>query len=111
MTGDGDSGNGADLRAENAMGFAKSCSELGVPLAPEVSRSGEGAHAWAFLTSITPIPTQQSWPVFLCGGMVRRLLLQHNSMDCRSKPVGSALGPTRISTSPASNKGCRSGPR
>ena len=36
---------------------------------------------------------------------------QHNSMVCRSNPVFSALGPTRISTSPASNKGCRSGPR
>jgi alkylation response protein AidB-like acyl-CoA dehydrogenase len=36
---------------------------------------------------------------------------QHNSMVWRSNPVCSALGPTKISTSPASNKGCRSGPR
>ena len=36
--------------------------------------------------------------------------LQHNSMVWRSNPDCSALGPTRISTSPASNKGCRSGP-
>ena len=44
-------------------------------------------------------------------GSAATLQPQHNSMVCRSNPVGSALGPTRISTSPASNKGCRSGPR
>jgi superfamily II DNA or RNA helicase len=36
---------------EDAKGFAKSCSELGVPLALEVSRSGEGAHAWVFFSA------------------------------------------------------------
>ena len=33
---------------EDAQAFAQSCTELGVPLALEVSRSGEGAHAWIF---------------------------------------------------------------
>ena len=36
---------------EDAKGFAKSCSELGVPVALEVSRSGEGAHAWVFFSA------------------------------------------------------------
>jgi hypothetical protein len=36
---------------EEAKGFAKSCRELGVPVALEVSRSGEGAHAWVFFST------------------------------------------------------------
>ncbi len=36
---------------EDAKGFAKSCRELGVPVALEVSRSGEGAHAWVFFSA------------------------------------------------------------
>ena len=31
--------------------FANSCRELGVPVALEVSRSGEGAHAWVFFST------------------------------------------------------------
>ncbi|MGE8152039.1 TOTE conflict system archaeo-eukaryotic primase domain-containing protein [Pseudomonas vancouverensis] len=37
----------ADWR-EDLLGFAQSCHELGVPVALEVSRSGNGAHAWVF---------------------------------------------------------------
>lgn len=33
---------------EDARAFAQSCEELGVPLALEISRSGQGAHAWVF---------------------------------------------------------------
>ncbi|MDP1964828.1 MAG: hypothetical protein Q8K93_21810, partial [Reyranella sp.] len=33
---------------QDARAFAKSCRELGVPVAIEVSRSGKGAHAWVF---------------------------------------------------------------
>ena len=33
---------------DDARAFMKSCSELGVPCALEVSRSGQGAHAWLF---------------------------------------------------------------
>ena len=40
----------ADWR-DDAQGFAKSCRELGVPVALEVSRSGSGAHAWVFFSS------------------------------------------------------------
>lgn len=36
---------------EDAKGFAKSCSELGVPVALEISRSGESAHAWVFFSA------------------------------------------------------------
>jgi superfamily II DNA or RNA helicase len=37
----------ADWR-EDAQAFAQSCLELGVPVALETSRSGNGAHAWVF---------------------------------------------------------------
>lgn len=33
---------------EDALAFAQSCQELGVPVALEISRSGKGAHAWVF---------------------------------------------------------------
>lgn len=33
---------------EDALAFAQSCQELGVPVALEISRSGNGAHAWVF---------------------------------------------------------------
>ena len=35
---------------DDAGAFAVSCEELGVPVALEVSRSGQGAHAWVFFT-------------------------------------------------------------
>ena len=37
----------ADWR-DDARAFAQSCDDLGVPVALEISRSGEGAHAWIF---------------------------------------------------------------
>ncbi len=40
----------ADWRSD-AQAFALSCRELGVPVALEVSRSGNGAHAWVFFSS------------------------------------------------------------
>lgn len=39
---------------EDAKGFAKSCRDLGVSVALEVSRSGEGAHAWVFFSTNVP---------------------------------------------------------
>ena len=33
---------------EDALAFVQSCRELGVPVALEISRSGNGAHAWVF---------------------------------------------------------------
>ena len=35
---------------EDAKAFYQSCHELGVPVALEISRSGNGAHAWIFFT-------------------------------------------------------------
>jgi superfamily II DNA or RNA helicase len=36
---------------EDAQAFIQSCSELGIPAALEISRSGNGAHAWIFFAS------------------------------------------------------------
>jgi superfamily II DNA or RNA helicase len=43
----------ADWRAD-ARAFAQSCEELGVPVALEISRSGQGAHAWIFFAERVP---------------------------------------------------------
>ncbi|MFA5631952.1 MAG: DNA primase small subunit domain-containing protein [Porticoccaceae bacterium] len=43
----------ADWR-EDAQAFVQSCRELDVPVALEVSRSGNGAHAWIFFASRVP---------------------------------------------------------
>lgn len=40
----------ADWR-EDAKAFMRSCEDLGVPAALEISRSGRGAHAWVFFAS------------------------------------------------------------
>ncbi|MEW5757228.1 MAG: DEAD/DEAH box helicase family protein [Pseudomonadota bacterium] len=40
----------ADWR-DDALAFMRSCAELGVPAALEISRSGKGAHAWVFFAS------------------------------------------------------------
>ncbi|MGB9578481.1 MAG: TOTE conflict system archaeo-eukaryotic primase domain-containing protein [Halothiobacillaceae bacterium] len=40
----------ADWR-DDARAFIQSCEELGVPAALEISRSGNGAHAWVFFAS------------------------------------------------------------
>lgn len=36
---------------DDARAFMQSCTELGVPAALEISRSGQGAHAWVFFAS------------------------------------------------------------
>lgn len=36
---------------EDARAFVQSCDELGVPVSLEISRSGQGAHAWVFFTN------------------------------------------------------------
>lgn len=37
---------------EDARAFMQSCVELGVPVALEISRSGQGAHAWIFFAAL-----------------------------------------------------------
>lgn len=39
---------------EDALAFTRSCNELGVPVALEISRSGNGAHAWIFFAGSVP---------------------------------------------------------
>lgn len=39
---------------DDARAFHQSCEELGVPVALEISRSGQGAHAWVFFASRIP---------------------------------------------------------
>ncbi len=43
----------ADWR-EDAQAFIQSCRELGIPAALEISRSGNGAHAWIFFAEPAP---------------------------------------------------------
>jgi superfamily II DNA or RNA helicase len=43
---------------EDARAFAQSCQELGVPVALEISRSGQGAHAWIFFSG--PVPAREA---------------------------------------------------
>lgn len=42
--------DGADWRSD-VRGYAKSCEDLGIPVSVEISRSGNGAHAWIFFSS------------------------------------------------------------
>jgi len=39
---------------ENVRAFIRSCRELDVPAAVEISRSGNGAHVWVFFKDIIP---------------------------------------------------------
>lgn len=47
----------ADWR-DDAKAFMQSCRELGIPAAMEISRSGNGAHAWIFLAE--PVPAREA---------------------------------------------------
>jgi hypothetical protein len=43
---------------EDAKAFLQSCRELGIPAALEISRSGNGAHAWIFFA--VPVPAREA---------------------------------------------------
>ena len=43
---------------DDALAFVQSCRELGVPVALEISRSGNGAHAWIFFSG--PVPAHNA---------------------------------------------------
>ena len=47
----------ADWR-ENAKSYMQSCRELGIPVALEISRSGNGVHAWIFF--VEPVPAREA---------------------------------------------------
>ena len=57
FTRDGIGGDEADWR-EDAKAFMQSCRELGIPAALEISRSGNGAHAWVFFAE--PVPAREA---------------------------------------------------
>lgn len=43
---------------EDSQAFIQSCGELGIPASLEVSRSGNGAHAWIFFSG--PVPAREA---------------------------------------------------
>ena len=43
---------------EDARAFIQSCRELNIPAAPEISRSGKGAHVWIFFSD--PVPAREA---------------------------------------------------
>jgi hypothetical protein len=45
---------------EDARAFLRSCRELAVPAALEISRSGQGAHAWVFFEEAVPAQDARS---------------------------------------------------
>ena len=49
--------DGAEWK-EDALAYYQSCRELGVPVAIEISRSGNGAHAWVFFAH--PVPARDA---------------------------------------------------
>ena len=49
--------DGTDWR-EDSMAFMQSCRELDIPAALEISRSGNGAHAWVFFAQ--PVPARDA---------------------------------------------------
>jgi hypothetical protein len=86
-------------RARGRVATASACSKAW-PFAG-ARRGSASTPALALLVAgVIELRGRGGWPAF-----------QHSSIVWRSNPVESALGPTRTSTSPASNKGCRSGPR
>ncbi len=65
---------------EDAQAFAQSCDELGVPAALEISRSGNGAHAWVFFAGR------------VCARDARRLgtaIISHTCTRTRQLKLGS----------------------
>lgn len=68
---------------EDAKGFAQSCRELGVPVALEVSRSGEGAHAWvSFSTSVAARDARRLGTALISFTCARTRQLKLTSYDC-----------------------------
>lgn len=61
---------------DDAMAYASSCRELGIPSCVEVSRSGEGAHVWTFFES--PIPASQARQ--LASAAITRACARHRTL-------------------------------
>ena len=67
---------------EDVSAFATTCADLGVPVAVERSRSGDGAHAWFFFSSPVPASDARRMASFLITEtMSRRHELSMESYD------------------------------
>lgn len=76
LASDFDGKDGSNWRAD-ANAYVTACRKVGIPARVEVSRSGTGAHAWAFFT----VPVVAAIARALGMGLLRR----------RSTPAGGAL--------------------
>lgn len=67
---------------EDAKAFCQSCHELGVPVALEVSRSGNGAHAWVFISgSVSARDARRLGTAIISHTCVRTRQLKLESYD------------------------------
>ena len=61
---------------DDAMAYATSCRELGIPACVEISRSSEGAHVWIFFDA--PIPAGQARQ--LASAAITRACARHRTL-------------------------------
>lgn len=67
---------------EDAQAFTQSCRELGVPIALEISRSGNGAHAWVFFSgSVSARDARRLGTAIISHTCARRRQLELTSYD------------------------------
>jgi len=64
----------------DALSYLKAARAVGVPVALEVSRSGQGAHAWLFFTSPVPAATARQ----VGTGLLREAIALRGRMDLSS---------------------------
>ena len=82
---------------DDARSFIQSCEELGVPAALEISRSGNGAHAWVFFGNRVSARDARR-----LGTAIISHTCSRKPCVCRygTSPVSSAMRKTTRSTSP-----------
>jgi hypothetical protein len=61
----------------DALSYQKAARAVGAPVALEVSRSGQGAHAWLFFTSPVPVATARQ----VGTGLLREAIALRGRMD------------------------------
>ena len=84
--------------ADDARAFAATCADASVPVLMEISRSGEGAHAWVFFDGPVPsIDARRLVAVLLERTCAERRLLSLSSYD-RLIPGQDALPPGGFGT-------------
>lgn len=71
-----------DTWMDDVRAFRETCKSMGIPVAVERSRSGNGAHAWFFFTELVPAATARTMGCFLITEtMSRRHQLSMESYD------------------------------